>query len=225
MLSSSRVSKTMLSPTVSVLIVAHNEARYIRRCLQSVLAQTRHPDEIIVVAHNCSDDTATLAAEFDGVQIIELTGPPGVVFARIRGFNEATGDIVASLDGDSWAAPRWLENLVRPLVRYPAAAAAGGWVVFWGRPLAFLMSLDFFWLKRLYSPDYWFYFWGSNFACRRMDYRRVGGLVPLVGIRNQLELHYWADDLYLALKLRQLGNILFIRRAVVYSVARWGSPL
>jgi glycosyltransferase involved in cell wall biosynthesis len=41
--------------TLSVVVCAHNEERLLASCLHSVLAQTRLPDEIIVV-DNASDD-------------------------------------------------------------------------------------------------------------------------------------------------------------------------
>jgi cellulose synthase/poly-beta-1,6-N-acetylglucosamine synthase-like glycosyltransferase len=47
---------------VACVIPAHNEADWIVASLSSVTAQTRRPDRIVVVADNCTDDTAQLAA-------------------------------------------------------------------------------------------------------------------------------------------------------------------
>jgi cellulose synthase/poly-beta-1,6-N-acetylglucosamine synthase-like glycosyltransferase len=57
-------------PRVAVLIPAHNEAKGIARTLRSLLAQTRVPDFITVVAHNCTDDTAAIARTFPGVEAL-----------------------------------------------------------------------------------------------------------------------------------------------------------
>jgi poly-beta-1,6-N-acetyl-D-glucosamine synthase len=57
---------------IAVLIPAHNEARGIAATLRTVLAQTRTPDFITVVAHNCKDGTAAVARSFPGVEVIEL---------------------------------------------------------------------------------------------------------------------------------------------------------
>ncbi len=45
----------------SILVIAHNEAGRIGECLESLSRQTVRPDEIVVVAHNCSDGTAEVA--------------------------------------------------------------------------------------------------------------------------------------------------------------------
>lgn len=47
----------------SVLIIAHNESSRIRECFESIARQTEKPDEVILVAHNCTDDTAEKARE------------------------------------------------------------------------------------------------------------------------------------------------------------------
>ncbi len=101
---------------ISVLIIAHNEAGNIRACLESIQRQTLKPDEIILVAHNCTDNTVEIAKEIlnkfqdDGTvwRIVEEYSPEGPLYARIRGFREATGEIIACIDGDSIAAKNWL---------------------------------------------------------------------------------------------------------------------
>lgn len=49
---------------ISIIIPAHNEAKYIADCLYSFIQQTRKPDEVIVVDDNSSDDTFKIAAGF-----------------------------------------------------------------------------------------------------------------------------------------------------------------
>ena len=48
-------------PTIAVLMPAHNEALVIAQTLQSVLTQLTNQDQLLVVADNCSDDTAIIA--------------------------------------------------------------------------------------------------------------------------------------------------------------------
>jgi poly-beta-1,6-N-acetyl-D-glucosamine synthase len=64
------------TPKVAVLIPAYNEERGIEAALQSVLSQTRVPDIILVIPHNCTDSTAVLARGFDGVDVVELDNDP-----------------------------------------------------------------------------------------------------------------------------------------------------
>ena len=56
---------------ISVIVCAHNEARYLPACLHSVLAQSRVPDEIIVVNNASTDDTAVVASRIAHVQVLD----------------------------------------------------------------------------------------------------------------------------------------------------------
>jgi hypothetical protein len=47
--------------TISTIVCAYNEAGYLAPCLHSVLAQTRRPDELLVVNNASTDDTALVA--------------------------------------------------------------------------------------------------------------------------------------------------------------------
>jgi hypothetical protein len=49
---------------ISIIIPAHNEAAYLKDCLDSFVAQTHVPDEVIVVDDNSSDSTYTIASEY-----------------------------------------------------------------------------------------------------------------------------------------------------------------
>ena len=52
--------------TISVVVCAHNEERYIAACLHSLLAQTRLPDEILVINNASGDRTGEIAARVPG---------------------------------------------------------------------------------------------------------------------------------------------------------------
>ncbi|MFD2101687.1 glycosyltransferase family 2 protein [Flagellimonas iocasae] len=49
---------------ISIVIPAHNEASYLKDCLDSFVAQTHRPDEVIIVDDNSSDETFQIASEF-----------------------------------------------------------------------------------------------------------------------------------------------------------------
>jgi len=59
-----------LHPTVTVLVPAHNEALGISATLEILVPQLSNPEQVVVIADNCSDETAALARTF-GVRVIE----------------------------------------------------------------------------------------------------------------------------------------------------------
>ena len=56
----SKPSSPLLRPRVAVLVPAHNESSVITATLNSLLPQLREGDRLLVVADNCTDDTAVL---------------------------------------------------------------------------------------------------------------------------------------------------------------------
>ena len=106
------ITKTDRTATVSVVIPTFNRASVITRALESILLQTRPPDEILVVDDGSTDDTAErVRAEFPGVRLIEQENR-GVSAARNAGIRAATGTWIALLDSDD----EWLaEKLDRQL--------------------------------------------------------------------------------------------------------------
>lgn len=204
----------------SVLVIAHNEARHIGACLESLRQQTVQPDEIVVVVHNSIDATAHIARQFalqfKGVRVdCWDTDGRGPIYPRIRGFELVSHEVVACIDGDAVADTEWLGRLTAPL-RDPGTAAVGGEVRFKNYRYGNIASFLFFQLGRI-NPWAHFYFWGASFACKRAAYQRVGGLTPLLNLRQLLGLHYWADDCYLSLALERAGAVVFAPGARVWA--------
>lgn len=91
---------------ISAVIPAYNAERYIGRAIESVLAQTRPVDEIIVIDDGSTDNTAGVVRAFgDKVKLI-LKENGGVSIARNAGITAATGNWIAFLDADD----EWLPD-------------------------------------------------------------------------------------------------------------------
>lgn len=119
------------APTVSVIIPTWNRAPLLVRALDSVLAQRRPPDEIIVVDDGSSDATATLIRRhYPQVRYLAQANR-GVSAARNTGIRAARGDWLALLDSDDAWQPHKLE---RQLAALP--------------PAAVLSHCDELWLRR-----------------------------------------------------------------------------
>jgi len=92
--------------TISVVIPAYNAAEYIGRAIDSVLAQTRRPDEIIVVDDGSTDDTASIVETYGSQVRLIRQENAGVSAARNTGIDAATGEWIAFLDSDD----EWLKE-------------------------------------------------------------------------------------------------------------------
>ena len=109
-------------PSLAVLIPAHNEAATIGATLEAVLREMRRNDRILVVADNCTDETARVAARA-GVDVVERNDPQrrGKGFALDHGLRHLTVDppqIVVIVDADCNVGPGTLDVLAREAVRH-----------------------------------------------------------------------------------------------------------
>lgn len=96
--------------TLSLIIPVYNEQRHIKACLDSIALQTSMPDEVIVVDNNCSDDTIAIAQQYEFVSVIKEP-KQGLIHARNKGFNVATGAILGRIDADSQIATDWVARV------------------------------------------------------------------------------------------------------------------
>ncbi|MCB0208308.1 MAG: glycosyltransferase [Anaerolineae bacterium] len=108
-------------PKVAVLIPAHNEAPGLRATLESLLPQITKRDQVIVVADNCIDDTASIARNIDGVTVIERNDPhrQGKGYALDFGLSvlkTAPPDVVIMIDADCKVHPNTIYTLSRRAV-------------------------------------------------------------------------------------------------------------
>lgn len=122
-------------PRVSVVIPCYNAERVLGRALDSVLAQTRPADEIIVVDDGSSDGSAELvAAKYPQITLIrqENQGPAA---ARNAGLKRATGEFVAFLDADDAWLPYKLALQVPILAEHRDVGVVCGPTI-WAEPSA-----------------------------------------------------------------------------------------
>ena len=68
----SAVTNSTIRPSIAVIMPAHNESLVISQSIKSILSQLGKQDQLLVVADNCSDDTATIAKNLSA-QVIERT--------------------------------------------------------------------------------------------------------------------------------------------------------
>lgn len=87
----------------SVVIPAHNEEKYIGKCLRSVRSAAKYvkPEkvEIIVVANRCTDKTAAISKHY-GARVV-VNDDKCIAAIRNTGVKAAKGDIIVTIDADS----------------------------------------------------------------------------------------------------------------------------
>lgn len=113
----------------TVIVPLYNKAPYIERTLNSIVNQTFHDFELIVIDDGSSDGSEQIAAQFlypyaSYSKVIHQTNS-GVAAARNKGVSIANGQYLAFLDADDWWESDFLENLAQLIERYPKAAMLG----------------------------------------------------------------------------------------------------
>lgn len=108
---------------LTVAVPSSGRRALLAQCLESVAAQTRAPDELLVIDNRLAGETDPLPAPA-GARVLR-EARRGVVPARNRALAEARGEVVAFLDDDCLAPPGWLAALAS-CFEDPAVAAAGG---------------------------------------------------------------------------------------------------
>jgi glycosyltransferase involved in cell wall biosynthesis len=107
-----------LSLKVSVIATVRNEERSIHRLLDSLAAQTRPPDEVIVVDGGSSDGTTRVLEEYAarGSLPLQVLVRPGTNIAagRNAAIEAAIHEIIACTDAGVRLGPNWLADLLRP---------------------------------------------------------------------------------------------------------------
>ncbi len=95
--------------TVSVIIPTYNRQEFVQAAIDSALAQSRVPDEILVVDDGSTDRTADVLAKYGApVRVLRQTNQ-GRSAARNAGLRAARGDLILCLDSDDLLAPRCVE--------------------------------------------------------------------------------------------------------------------
>jgi glycosyltransferase involved in cell wall biosynthesis len=96
---------------ISVVIPVYNTERYIAEAIDSVLAQSRPPDEIIVVDDGSTDRTLAILAQFVPRIVVVRQAHSGPAIALNRGIMRATGDYLAFNDADDiWLPEKLLQQ-------------------------------------------------------------------------------------------------------------------
>lgn len=108
-----------MRPLVSIIVPTHNDGPTLEKCVRSLFQQSWNNLEVIVIDDASTDETPVLlqalSQEFPALRFDSLESRSGAARARNRGFQMAEGEVIALIDGDMWAPPEWVEQLLEPI--------------------------------------------------------------------------------------------------------------
>lgn len=212
---------------VSVITTVKNEAATIASFLDFLLAQTRKPEEVVIVDGGSSDGTVDILRRYEGRMPLKILVHPGYNISQGRNaaVAAACGEIIASTDAGVRLHPRWLEHLVAPFEEKEAPDVVSGFFVPDPRSVfeislaaTTLPSLSDIargkglprWLRRilLFIEPQHFLPSSRSVAFRKTVWERVGGYPEWLD---------YSEDLIFDLALRRAGfRFYFELRAIVY---------
>ncbi|MGV3723986.1 MAG: glycosyltransferase family 2 protein [Actinomycetota bacterium] len=169
-------------PTISVLIPAYNAAGCVSNAIESVLAQTVPPVEILVVDDGSADRTAEVIAGFGPPVRLLRQRNAGPAAARNHAAREAQGDWLALLDADD----AWLPEKLERQLQYtgdPAVGLIHCWGPPGGGPVPDRITLGSLWERNCIV--------NSSVLVRRTAFEQVGGFDEDRGLISVEDYNLW----------------------------------
>jgi glycosyltransferase involved in cell wall biosynthesis len=125
----------------------------------------------------------------------------------MEGIRHVSGDIILCLDGDSQAAPNWVEVMIQTLERNNNVLV-GSWIKFKGTFYGWINNLYNYSRCRNERDNAARWIWGPSFAFWSRDKDFVRNVWETsIGLSKRLELTRNPDDLWLALYMSKRGNL------------------
>jgi glycosyltransferase involved in cell wall biosynthesis len=114
---------------VSLILTVLNEGESIRGVLDTLAAQTRPPDEVVIADGGSRDNTVAILRDYAAtgrlpLRVIEAPGA-NISQGRNAAIRVTTGDIIAATDAGVRCAPDWLERLTAPFADPQTKVVAG----------------------------------------------------------------------------------------------------
>lgn len=141
------------TPKVSVIICAHNEEKYVGKCLSSVLNALRDiGNEIIFVADRCTDNSVEIAKKYGVTKLIEKTWKKwenSYAESLQSGYLQASGEHISIIDADVVVPSDFFEKLI-PMINDRIVSVSAQIVTF---PHSFWNCVVYAWEKTYrFSP-------------------------------------------------------------------------
>ena len=113
----------MSDPKISIIVPVYNVERYLRQCIDSILAQTYRDFELFLVDDGSPDNSGKICDEYARKDLrIHVFHKPngGVSSARNLGIDNAKGEYISFIDADDYIEPNFAEEMVKAMEGYDA---------------------------------------------------------------------------------------------------------
>lgn len=108
---------------VSIVIPVYNVESYLHECLDSVIGQTYHDWEVLLIDDGSTDSSGNIcdeyAAQYENIRVVHQKNG-GLSDARNTGLNYSSGEYIYFLDSDDYIVPEAIEHLVDNIERNQA---------------------------------------------------------------------------------------------------------
>lgn len=202
-----------MATTVSIICTVRDEADNIAVLLDSMIAQTRAADEIVINDCQSVDETPVIVAAYAAryPQIRLVRGGHNISSGRNNAIRHARGQIIASTDAGLVLDPHWLARIVAPIEAGEADLVGGFFHPTSGSLFALALGETNYRRSREIDPATFLPF-GKSMAFRKEVWEAVGGFPE------------WAshcEDLLFDLAVEQAGfRRTFVPSAVVHFAPR-----
>jgi len=184
---------------ISVIIPAYNEEENLPRIISSLRKQTFKDFEIIVIDNNSRDNTFRVAKKLADKSY--KCKEQGISPARNLGANKSKSDIIAFIDADAIASPKWLETINRAFENDKNLSAISGLDLYENDNWFKRAQLTLFTFSIFYAAKILNFFGnpvviGNNMAIKKELFQKAGGFDKII-----------VEDYYFSKKLGKLKNI------------------
>ena len=199
---------------ISFVIPAYNEEGSIAACIQALqteIARAVVEAEIIVANNNSTDKTAEIAERI-GARVV-LAETRGMVFARQKGFEVATGEYIAQIDADNRVGPGWIDVGLREFEKDPRIVVVSGPYRFFDLPpikefICYVFTGVVVWTIHSILPS----IFGGNVLVKRSALKKIGGY--------NLTLISQGEDADLTNRLSKIGRVKFTLSLITHASGR-----
>jgi len=204
---------------ISVIIPVYNVEKYLHECINSIIGQTYHNLEIILIDDGSTDSSGVICDEYekqDSRIIVLHKKNGGLSDARNAGLDNCRGEYIAFVDSDDYISPYFIEIMLYNIIDFQAdMVTLAEWVDFWDGDII-LPDLA------LHNRDYKAQVINSEIVLQMMFYQRIATGAPFIFCKKDIfkEIRfpygYLYEDLATTYKAFIKANKVVLLRSKLY---------